>query len=213
HREWYTCSMATFDTVEIGFTLFDTAIGRCGIAWGPRGIVGVQLPEGQEARTRAWIRRRFPRAREAAPPAAVQEAVDGIVALLAGEPSDLAAVALDMTEVPPFNRSVYDLARTLPPGQTVTYGEIAARLGDKRQLRASAGDVRAGAGRPRSRAHPADRRRRSARGRPLAPEAAGGAGPGAQDRRRRDPNARREPHADRRGAPGAADGRARHRPL
>ena len=35
------------------FALFDTAIGRCAIAWGARGVVGVQLPEGGEARTRA----------------------------------------------------------------------------------------------------------------------------------------------------------------
>ena len=35
-----------------GFALFDTAIGACGIAWGPRGIVGVQLPEADEGATR-----------------------------------------------------------------------------------------------------------------------------------------------------------------
>jgi methylated-DNA-[protein]-cysteine S-methyltransferase len=43
-----------------GVTLFDTAIGRCGIAWGGRGIVGVQLPEAYEAATRAALLRRFP---------------------------------------------------------------------------------------------------------------------------------------------------------
>ena len=35
------------------FTLFDTPIGLCGIAWGPRGINGVQLPMGSEDKTRA----------------------------------------------------------------------------------------------------------------------------------------------------------------
>ena len=28
------------------FTIFDTAIGRCGIVWGERGITSVQLPMG-----------------------------------------------------------------------------------------------------------------------------------------------------------------------
>ena len=28
------------------FAIFDTAIGRCGIAWGERGINAVQLPMG-----------------------------------------------------------------------------------------------------------------------------------------------------------------------
>ena len=32
-----------------GFTIFDTAVGRCGIAWGGLGILGVQLPEAREA--------------------------------------------------------------------------------------------------------------------------------------------------------------------
>jgi len=40
---------------EHGFALFDTDIGRCGIAWGARGIIGVQLPEAGEARTRARL--------------------------------------------------------------------------------------------------------------------------------------------------------------
>ena len=38
------------------FTLFETAIGHCGIAWSDRGIVGVQLPEGSEVQTRARLR-------------------------------------------------------------------------------------------------------------------------------------------------------------
>ncbi|HSJ42036.1 MAG TPA: cysteine methyltransferase, partial [Xanthobacteraceae bacterium] len=38
---------------EHGFTLFDTEIGRCGIAWGDHGLVALQLPERDESRTRA----------------------------------------------------------------------------------------------------------------------------------------------------------------
>ena len=36
-----------------GFTIFDTAVGRCGIAWGHLGILGVQLPEARELGERA----------------------------------------------------------------------------------------------------------------------------------------------------------------
>jgi methylated-DNA-[protein]-cysteine S-methyltransferase len=116
--------------------LFDTAIGRCGIAWGGRGVVGVQLPEAREAETRARMLHRFPDAREAPPPADVQRAVDGIVALLRGERSQLDAVPLDMERVPPFHRRVYEVARTIPPGTTLTYGDIAARLGAPGSARA-----------------------------------------------------------------------------
>ena len=122
-------------TIE-GFALFDTAIGRCGIVWGPHGIRGVQLPEVREVATRARLLRQFPNAREAAPPADVQRAIDGIVALLGGKASDLSTVRLDLDRLPSFQRRVYDVARTIPRGATLTYGEIAARLGDRGAARA-----------------------------------------------------------------------------
>ncbi|WP_437336376.1 methylated-DNA--[protein]-cysteine S-methyltransferase [Sorangium sp. So ce394] len=112
-----------------GFLLFDTAIGRCGIAWGARGVALLQLPEGREEGTRARLLERMPGALEAPPPPDVQRAIDGIAALLRGEASDLSGVPLDMERVPPFHRRVYEVARTIPPGATLTYGDIAARLG------------------------------------------------------------------------------------
>ena len=60
----------------------------------------------------------------------MQHAIDGIVALLSGDATDLSAVALDMERVPAFDRRVYEVARTIGPGETLTYGDIAARLGD-----------------------------------------------------------------------------------
>jgi len=39
--------------VTLGYTLFDTPLGRCGIAWNARGIAGLQLPEASESATRA----------------------------------------------------------------------------------------------------------------------------------------------------------------
>jgi len=111
------------------FALFDTAIGVCAIAWGPRGIHSVQLPMGSEEKTRARIRQRHGEIPEAPPPVAVQRAIDRIVALLAGQSDDLMDIELDLDDVPAFHRGVYDIARTIPPGQTMTYGDIAKRLG------------------------------------------------------------------------------------
>jgi methylated-DNA-[protein]-cysteine S-methyltransferase len=119
-----------------GFALFDTPIGRCGIAWGERGIVGVQLPEGRDGETRARVIQRFPAALEVAPPPDVQRALESIVALLRGEASDLSAVSLDMDHVPPFHRRVYEVARTIAPGATLSYGDIASRLGSRGASRA-----------------------------------------------------------------------------
>src|ERR1700758_3715273 len=111
------------------YTLFDTAIGICGIEWGPRGINGLQLPMGSGEKTRGRIRQRHGDIAEAAPTDEVQRAIDRIVKLLAGERDDLTDIALDLDGVPEFNRGVYDIARSIPPGQTMTYGDIAKRLG------------------------------------------------------------------------------------
>jgi methylated-DNA-[protein]-cysteine S-methyltransferase len=112
-----------------GYALFDTAIGRCGIAWMPRGIVATCLPETDERRTRARLARRCPGGAEHSPPPAVQRAVDRVVALLRGAADDLADIALDMDGIPEFDARVYAVARTIPPGATLTYGDIARRLG------------------------------------------------------------------------------------
>jgi methylated-DNA-[protein]-cysteine S-methyltransferase len=112
-----------------GFTIFDTAIGACGVVWGPRGINGVQLPMGNEEKTRSRIVQRYGEIVEAPPPADVQHAIDAMIELLDGKPNDLKEVVLDLNGVPDFNRSVYDIARAIPPGQTMTYGDIAKRIG------------------------------------------------------------------------------------
>jgi methylated-DNA-[protein]-cysteine S-methyltransferase len=111
-----------------GYSIFDTGIGRCGIAWGPLGIVGVQLPEAREIETRRRLFLLFPDAREQRPPENVEIAIEGIVALLRGEAADLSDVTLDMTDIPGFNQRVYAVARTIPRGETRTYNEIASGL-------------------------------------------------------------------------------------
>jgi methylated-DNA-[protein]-cysteine S-methyltransferase len=112
-----------------GFALFDTPLGTCGLTWGPNGIVGLQLPEGSAAKTRARLQRRWSEAIEQAPPPGVQRAIDRVLTLLADGTTDLADIPVDLAAVPDFHRQVYDVARTVPPGQTITYGEIAKRLG------------------------------------------------------------------------------------
>ena len=109
------------------FKLFDTPLGRCGIAWNARGITAIQLPEASDAATRAKLLDKLGEAEPASPPAAVQRAIDGINELLRGNASDLASVPLDMTGVPPFHRRVYETVRTIPPGASLSYGEVAAK--------------------------------------------------------------------------------------
>ncbi len=118
------------------YAIFETAIGSCGIAWGDRGIRRVWLPESDADGLRREISRTLPGAIESEPPPEVARAVAGIVRLLSGTPADLSDVALDLADVPVFHRSVYAIAREIPPGATLSYGEIAKRLGDPTRARA-----------------------------------------------------------------------------
>jgi methylated-DNA-[protein]-cysteine S-methyltransferase len=112
-----------------GFALFETPIGTCGISWSARGIAGLQLPEATAEATRARLGRRWPDAVESKPPPGVGRAIERVLVLLKSGKADLADIPLDLEAAPEFHRRVYEVARTIPPGRTMTYGEIAKRLG------------------------------------------------------------------------------------
>ena len=114
----------------MNWTLFDTTLGRCGIAWSARGVSAVQLPEATEQATRARLLRTRPEATEAPPPPEIATAIDAIRALFDGARSDLSAIPLDPAGISDFDQRVYAVARTVQPGKTITYGDIARRLGD-----------------------------------------------------------------------------------
>ncbi|AKU15887.1 methylated-DNA--[protein]-cysteine S-methyltransferase [Luteipulveratus mongoliensis] len=113
-----------------GFALFETAIGTCGVAWSERGIVRILLPGESDDAVRTRLARELPASHEQEPPPAVAEAVVRMRALMAGEQDDLADVQLDWSGVSDFHRRVYEIARAIEPGSTLTYGEVAHRLDD-----------------------------------------------------------------------------------
>ncbi|KRQ15328.1 methylated-DNA--[protein]-cysteine S-methyltransferase [Bradyrhizobium manausense] len=111
------------------YTIFDTAIGRCGIIWSSTGVVAVQLPEAREIDTRRRIFQVHPEAREQVAPVNTELAIEGIVGLLQGSDPDFSDVSLDAGGVPAFNRRVYEYTCTIPRGETRTYHDIAKALG------------------------------------------------------------------------------------
>ncbi len=120
-----------------GYALFPTAIGHCGMAWQGALLVGVQLPEDAgEAQTLVRMQRRFPQLAECTMPPPVAAWAARVAALLRGAHDDLCDVPLALDTVPPFNARVYELARRIPPSKTMTYGEMAAALGEPGAARA-----------------------------------------------------------------------------
>lgn len=120
-----------------GFALFETPAGPCGLAWNDAlEVCGGQLPEATPALSRQRLQRRFPDLQEVAPPPAIAAVIERLVAALQGVPDTLEDVPLADADVPEFNRRVYALARRIPPGQTRSYGELAAELGGPAMARA-----------------------------------------------------------------------------
>jgi methylated-DNA-[protein]-cysteine S-methyltransferase len=118
--------MLRFMTRAIGFSVFDTALGHCGIAWTATAIAGTRLPET----TIEDIERRYGEAKLSTPPPFVHEAIQRIRQLLTGEADDLLSLPLDMGDVTELNRRIYAITRAIAPGRTRTYGDIARELGD-----------------------------------------------------------------------------------
>ncbi|MEO6703770.1 MAG: methylated-DNA--[protein]-cysteine S-methyltransferase [Jatrophihabitantaceae bacterium] len=121
---------------SLGYALFDTALGTCAIAWSAAGVAGVQLPDRDPDRTRDGLLRHHEGAVQAEPPAAISDIIAGIQALLDGQHVSFDGIDLDPVGVPEFNQRVYELTRRIPVGSTLSYGEIASRLGSPGAARA-----------------------------------------------------------------------------
>jgi len=121
-----------------GCCLFDTAIGRCGIAWTAEcAIQAVQLPETSDAGTLLRMRRRCGQGvPEVDAPDGVARVIGRLQRLLEGDHDAMLDVVIDYEGVPPFHQRVYEAARAIVPGRVKTYGELARDLGEPGASRA-----------------------------------------------------------------------------
>lgn len=121
----------------IGWQLFDTPVGPCGLAWDAQGrLAGSQLPEADAAATAARMARRFGPGPAAEVPARVQAWAERLRGVMAGSGDTLADIPLADEQQPRFHRQVWALARAIPPGETRRYGDLAQQLGGPGAARA-----------------------------------------------------------------------------
>lgn len=104
---------------------FATAVGTCEIAWEGATVTSVRLL-GDDARP----------APSAGAPGFVRDAALALERHLGGAPQDLRSIPLELGSLPPFFRRVYELAREIGPGCTITYGELASQAGSPGASRA-----------------------------------------------------------------------------
>jgi methylated-DNA-[protein]-cysteine S-methyltransferase len=110
------------DPLTTSMVTFDTELGRCAVRWSDGGITGVLLPKTGGRPGPAFEDR-------VAMPEFVREAIDGIVAVMAGEANDLRDVPLDERGIDNFFRTVYAATREIQAGTTRGYGEVARAIG------------------------------------------------------------------------------------
>ena len=100
---------------------FETALGRCAVRWTDAGITSVLLPSQRLDVLPVW--------HGGDVPPFVHDAIEGMTAVLAGEPRDLRGIPLDQRRIDAFRREVYAATRDIEPGTTRSYGEVARAIG------------------------------------------------------------------------------------
>jgi methylated-DNA-[protein]-cysteine S-methyltransferase len=111
------------------YTLFDTAIGVCAVAWNESGLTHFRLPGASRAAPEARVQKRSGATRSDNPPAPIKALIADAQRYFAGEEVDFSAVAVDLSALSAFQRELYQSLRSVGWGRTTTYGELARALG------------------------------------------------------------------------------------
>ena len=118
--------------MNAAYSLFDTPLGWCGIAWSERegqpAVTGLQLPEARAEMTESRIARETGARQASSPHPAILQVIGRLRKHLQGELQDFLDVTLDLEGVGLFARRVYEAAREIPAGETRTYGDLAQAL-------------------------------------------------------------------------------------
>jgi methylated-DNA-[protein]-cysteine S-methyltransferase len=124
-----------------GYALVATAIGDIGLGWSAAGLRVLQLPEADRCATERRLAGALARhgeagVRPADPPPPIRRAIASLGEYCRGIAVDFASVPLDLTGLPTFRQRVYAAARAVAWGRTVSYGELARRIGQHGAARA-----------------------------------------------------------------------------
>ena len=117
---------------QAAYCLFETPLGACGIAWkisdstdGQPVVTFFQLPEATKKLTEKRIAGSTHGRRTGAPPPRIAAIIKKVQKHLHGDVQDFLDIVVDLDGAGPFARQVYEAARKIPAGRTVTYGELA----------------------------------------------------------------------------------------
>ena len=121
--------------MRIRFAIVESYLGLALVAWTEKGLCAITLGDDQNVLTED-LRKRFPKAESVEMAPHFGETVERVVAFLESPRTGL-ELPLDIRGTA-FQQRVWMALRAIPSGSTVSYGEIAARIGNPRAVRAVA---------------------------------------------------------------------------
>jgi len=129
--------------VRIAYGFYETQIGVVLLAATARGLCALRLCLSADGPTDGssvlqGLRSEFPRARFVEDSAAVQPYADQLVAYLEQRAATFRP-RLDILQGTTFQREVWEELQRLAPGETISYAELASRVGRPAAARAAAG--------------------------------------------------------------------------
>jgi methylated-DNA-[protein]-cysteine S-methyltransferase len=111
----------------VRYRILDTALGPAAVAGGREGLRAVLLPGGGRGALEREILRRFPGAVE--DPLCLAAASRAVTGYFRTGRLAASAVRLDLSGTKGLRAEVYAALRKVPAGETVTYAELARRIG------------------------------------------------------------------------------------
>ncbi|HRI04153.1 MAG TPA: bifunctional DNA-binding transcriptional regulator/O6-methylguanine-DNA methyltransferase Ada [Pyrinomonadaceae bacterium] len=121
--------------MNINYIITDCELGKLLVARTSRGICSVTFGDSDNE-LREGLDSEFPNAEIAENDHDLKAAVDAIIKYLAGKNKRL-VLPLDL-QATAFQMQVWDFLRKIPYGETRSYSEVAAEMGDKKKVRAVA---------------------------------------------------------------------------
>lgn len=121
--------------MSISYTLFESSLGTCGIAWEDDVLVAMHLPQRTRRESDARMKE-LGAVKSKTPPKWIVRTIKSVARQIDGRTQNFSKLVLDETRVPPFHRRVYEAARNIPSGKTETYGSLAQKMGAPKSQRA-----------------------------------------------------------------------------
>ncbi len=116
------------------YTIFRTKWGFFGLAASEHGLLRTHLPLPDSKKVKSRLLKDLSEARP--DQSLLKPLQKQIIAYFRGKFVDFATAPTDLDGLPPFTRDVLATCRKTPPGHTLTYSQLAAKLGKPRAARA-----------------------------------------------------------------------------